>query len=52
MELPGDQSMSKQKIMATQLIFNTPEKRSFAQLVCLVSIGEVHLTEDPCWRPW
>lgn len=55
-ELSGDQSMSRQEIVDTQVIVTTPEKwdvitrkvaeRSFLQLVKLVIIDEVHLLHD------
>eukprot|EP01039_Chlorochromonas_danica_P004415 gene4415-4836_t len=55
-ELSGDQSLSRQEIVDTQVIVTTPEKwdivtrkvteRSFAQVVRLVIIDEVHLLHD------
>ena len=56
MELSGDQSLTKQQIMETQIIVTTPEKwdivtrksgdRTYTQLVKLVIIDEVHLLHD------
>jgi pre-mRNA-splicing helicase BRR2 len=55
-ELSGDQSLTKQQIMETQIIVTTPEKwdivtrksgdRTYTQLVKLVIIDEVHLLHD------
>ena len=55
-ELSGDQQLSKEKIAETQIIVTTPEKwdiitrkgidRSYASLVRLVIIDEIHLLHD------
>jgi pre-mRNA-splicing helicase BRR2 len=55
-ELSGDQSLTKEEIMDTQLIVTTPEKwdivtrkagdRSYTQLVRLIIIDEIHLLHD------
>ena len=56
MELSGDQSLTKQQILETQIIVTTPEKwdivtrksgdRTYTQLVRLIIIDEVHLLHD------
>uniref|UniRef100_A0A7E4UNZ2 U5 small nuclear ribonucleoprotein 200 kDa helicase n=1 Tax=Panagrellus redivivus TaxID=6233 RepID=A0A7E4UNZ2_PANRE len=55
-EMTGDQQMTKEQFMATQLIVCTPEKydiitrkggeRAYSQLVRLIIIDEIHLLHD------